>query len=43
MGQFIYQANFAAGFRVLEVNDYATAAFTEVAYFDIYPISDANR
>jgi hypothetical protein len=42
LGDYIYQANFRAGMRVLQANDYSdpSTGFTEVAYFDIYPSDD---
>ena len=36
----IYQANFAAGLKILQVLDYETANFKEIAYFDTYPYND---
>jgi len=43
VGDFIYQANYRAGLRILQINDIATADMTEIAYFDIYPNSDSAR
>ena len=37
---YIFQANYRAGMRILEVIDYDTADFEEVGYFDIYPTDD---
>ena len=33
----VYQANYEAGMRILEVIDYETANFKEIGYFDTYP------
>jgi choice-of-anchor B domain-containing protein len=42
VGNFIYQANYRAGLRVLRIDDLSMADLTEVGYFDIYP-PDNNR
>mmetsp|Transcript_20771 Transcript_20771/g.47141 ORF Transcript_20771/g.47141 Transcript_20771/m.47141 type:complete len:529 (-) Transcript_20771:198-1784(-) len=39
-GQYLYQANYRAGLRVLEVN---LPNLKEVAYFDIYPNNNDNN
>jgi choice-of-anchor B domain-containing protein len=39
-GNFVYQANYAAGLRILELGQVATK-LTEVAFFDTTPMSDA--
>ncbi len=39
----IYQANYEAGLRILQVIDYDTAEFAEVGYFDIFPSSDEAK
>jgi hypothetical protein len=39
-GNKIYQTNYRAGFRILEIENAAMAEFTEVGYFDIYPEDD---
>jgi len=36
-GQYAFQANYEAGFRMLDVRNTSTADFTEVAFFDNYP------
>ena len=36
-GNYVYQANYRAGLRILELTDLAGASLTEVGYFDIYP------
>ena len=37
---FVYQANYRAGLRILDLVNVALGALTEVAYFDIYPNDD---
>ena len=37
----IFQANYTAGFRLLEIVDAATADLTEVAFFDTHPSTNA--
>lgn len=37
----IYLANYRAGLRVLKVNDYNTANFQEIGYFDVHPGSNS--
>jgi choice-of-anchor B domain-containing protein len=39
-GNYVYQANYRAGLRILDMSDIANANLTEVAYFDIYPAND---
>lgn len=39
-GNYVYQANYTAGLRILELTDLANANLTEVGYFDIYPPND---
>lgn len=41
IGDIIFLASYRAGLRVLKVNDYATANFEEIGFFDIYPTSDS--
>lgn len=41
-GNYVFQANYRAGLRILKIDDAATAKFTEVGVFDIYPQDDAN-
>ena len=40
-GDYVYQANYRAGLRILDIRGIASANLTEVAYFDIYPSDDA--
>jgi len=40
-GNYLYQANYRAGLRILEMTNIAAGEFNEVAYFDIYPDSDS--
>jgi len=42
-GEYVFEANYRAGLRILKINDMATANFTEVGVFDIYPESDSNE
>ncbi|MCA9971351.1 MAG: choice-of-anchor B family protein [Anaerolineales bacterium] len=37
----MYQANYRAGLRVLEIVNPATATLQEIAFFDVYPSSDS--
>ncbi len=37
----VYQANYRAGLRILEITDPDTANLTEIAFFDIYPSSNS--
>jgi len=39
----IYQANYEAGLRILQVIDYETADFEEVGFFDTYPLANQAR
>ncbi len=41
-GQYVYQSNYEAGLRILKIDNLSAAAFTEVAYFDLYPGSNAR-
>ncbi len=38
---YCYQANYRAGMRVLDLESVGSGTLTEVAYFDVYPASDA--
>jgi choice-of-anchor B domain-containing protein len=40
-GNLCYQSNYRAGLRILDITNVAAANLTEVAYFDVYPSSDA--
>ena len=40
-GDYVYQANYRAGLRVLRMDDMSTPSFSEVGYFDIDPGSNA--
>jgi choice-of-anchor B domain-containing protein len=37
----MFLANYRAGVRVLTIDDFSTASFTEIGFFDIYPSSDS--
>lgn len=39
----IYQANYRAGLRILQVLDYEKASFKEVGYFDTYPMDNLGK
>lgn len=39
-GAYVYQSNYRAGLRILNLNDIANGNLTEKAYFDIYPSND---
>jgi choice-of-anchor B domain-containing protein len=39
-GNFVYEANYAEGLRILDLTDVANAKLKQVAFFDIYPMSD---
>ena len=40
-GSYVYQANYTAGLRVLDISDVANSNITEVAYFDLYTTNNA--
>ena len=40
-GDYVFQANYRAGLRILDISDVANANLFEEAYFDIYPSSDS--
>ena len=42
-GGHVYQANYRAGLRILDLAGIGTATLREVAYFDIYPADDEPR
>lgn len=42
-GNRMYQANYTAGLRIVEFSDLATDTFTEVAFFDTHPESEADE
>ncbi len=39
-GNFVYQANYSVGLRILRIDDLAKAEMTEVAWFDTFPASN---
>ncbi|NND45968.1 MAG: choice-of-anchor B family protein [Xanthomonadales bacterium] len=41
VGNHVFQANYRAGLRILDISDIANGNLVEVAYFDIYPSSDS--
>jgi choice-of-anchor B domain-containing protein len=40
-GDFVYQANYEAGLRILKITDLSQADLCEVASFDVYPASNS--
>lgn len=42
-GNFVYQANYRAGLRVLDLSSVSSGNVTEKAYFDVYPSSDSDN
>lgn len=40
-GQFVYESNYEAGLRILRLDNLSQAQMTEVAFFDVYPASNA--
>lgn len=42
-GNLIYQSNYRAGLRILDGSDVANGNLNEVAFFDVYPSSDAAQ
>ncbi len=40
---YVYQANYAAGLRILKIDDAAAAEMTEVAFFDTHPEEDSRN
>lgn len=40
-GDFVFESNYKAGLRILRLTDPAQALLEEVAYFDVFPASDA--
>ena len=41
-GKYVYQSNYEAGLRILDVTDIANGNLTEVAFFDLVPDSDSQ-
>jgi choice-of-anchor B domain-containing protein len=42
LGRYSYQANYRAGFRMMDLKKVSNASLSEVAYFDIYPADDLS-
>ncbi len=40
-GRYAFASNYSSGLRVLDISDVASGNLSEVAYFDVYPESDA--
>lgn len=41
VGNYVYQANYRSGLRILDISDIANGNLTEVGFFDIFPSSDS--
>lgn len=41
VGNLLYQANYAAGLRMLSLTDVSDGELTEIGFFDVYPEDDA--
>jgi len=41
-GNYVYQANYRAGLRVLDLTSISDGTMEEIAYFDVYPDDDQN-
>lgn len=39
-GSYVYQSNYTAGLRILDLSQVAEGTLTEAGYFDIYPAND---
>jgi choice-of-anchor B domain-containing protein len=39
-GNFVFQANYRSGLRVLRIDDLSQAAMTQIGFFDVYPADD---
>ena len=39
-GDWLYQSNYRAGLRILDMRDISNGNLTETAFFDVYPIDD---
>ena len=39
-GDYVYQANYTSGLRVLDISDIANGNLVEVGFFDIYPLNN---
>ena len=42
-GDYVYQANYRAGLRILDIKNIANASLTEAGYFDIYESADGAQ
>ncbi|MCB0761182.1 MAG: choice-of-anchor B family protein [Flavobacteriales bacterium] len=42
-GNLCYQSNYRGGLRILDLTNVASASLSEVAFFDLYPSSDAPQ
>ncbi len=42
-GDYVYQANYTSGLRVLDISDIANGNLVEVGFFDIYPLNNLRN
>lgn len=42
LGDYVYQSNYVAGLRILDISGIASGSLSEVAYFDIHPATDGS-
>jgi choice-of-anchor B domain-containing protein len=42
-GDRVFQANYRAGLRILDISEISSASLTEVGFFDVYPDGDAAQ
>ncbi len=41
-GNYVYESNYSAGLRILDLTDVSTGVLDEVAYFDVWPANDVT-
>lgn len=42
-GNLVYQSNYRAGLRILDMENVASGSLNEVAFFDVFPASNSNQ
>ncbi|PCJ81296.1 MAG: hypothetical protein COA49_06170 [Bacteroidetes bacterium] len=42
VGELVFQSNYKGGLRVLSAKDWSSGILTEIAFFDVYPETDAK-
>ncbi len=42
-GNYVYDANYRSGLRIMTLNNVSSGQLTEVAYFDVYPASNSAQ